>query len=250
VRSRSPEHNTYEAERRHAVAERERNYRKTSAADVLLSERRSPSVRDRDRDRERDRDHDRDRDRERDRDRRDYRDREHRDRDRERDRERDRDGHRDRDSHRDRERDRDHRDHRDNRDYDRRPPRGADETNHYDRERRTREEDRERLYRRRVHLDRDVDELPYGDERPSSSYSRTRPRPSVEEDDLDRRDSGRHSAKRVKLEGGAAATAAPAERAPSLGKRTPLQTTKEKEKEKEPTPSVRAGSEEGEIEEE
>ena len=116
VRSRSPvEQNTYEAERRHAVAERERNYRKTSAADVLLSDRRSParrspSVRDaRERDRDRDRDHDRDRDRDRERDRRDYRDRDHRgDRDRERDRDRDRERGADRERDRERDRDRDH----------------------------------------------------------------------------------------------------------------------------------------------
>ncbi|KAK3310395.1 uncharacterized protein B0T15DRAFT_36441 [Chaetomium strumarium] len=221
ARSRSPEHDTYEAERRRAVAERERNYRKTSAADILLSDRRSPSIRDRDRDR----DHDRDRERER--DRRDYRDRDHRDRERDRERERDRDRDRDRERDRDRDRERD-RDHRDHRDYDRRPR--ADDINHYDRERRSREEDRERIYRRRV-LERDVDELPYGDERPSSSYSRTRPRPS-EEDDHDRRD--RHAAKRVKLEG---------DRSPSRNARSPPP------KEKERTPSVRAGSEEGEIEE-
>ncbi|KAL2199807.1 hypothetical protein P885DRAFT_29574 [Corynascus similis CBS 632.67] len=255
VRSRSPaEHNTYEAERRHAVAERERNYRKTSAADVLLSDRRSParrspSLRDhRERDRERERDRDRDRDRDRERDRRDYRDRDHRDRDRERDRDWDRERDRERERDRDRDRDRDHRDHRD---YDRRPSR-LDEANHYDRERRTREEDRERIYRRRV-LERDVDELPYGDERPpSSSYSRTRPRPS-EEDDHDRRDGGnRPAAKRVKLESGGGseravngAGSSTGDRPPSRGQRTPLHS-KEKER---PSPSVRAGSEEGEIEE-
>lgn len=251
VRSRSPtEHNTYEAERRHAIAERERNYRKTSAADVLLTDRRSPagrspSIRDRERDRERERDRDRepdrererdrDRDRERDRDRRDYRERDHRDRERERDRDRERD----------RERDRDHRD-RDYRDYDRRPR--AEEANHYDRERRTREEDRERVYRRRI-LERDVDELPYGDERPSSSYSRTRPRGP--EDEPDRRDGNRPAAKRVKLENGSASgersvSGGTNDGPPSRGQRTPVPT---KEKEKVPSPSIRAGSEEGEIEE-
>ncbi|KAK4101687.1 hypothetical protein N658DRAFT_485976 [Parathielavia hyrcaniae] len=249
VRSRSPEHNMYEAERRHAVAERERNYRKASAADVLLSDRRSPAIRDRDRDRERerDRDLDRDRDRDRDRERRDYRDRDTRDRERDRDRDRERDRERGRDRDRDRERDRERdnrdRDHREHRDYDRLPSRPVDDTNHYDRERRTREEDRERIYSRRI-LERDVDELPYGDERPpSSSHSRnTRPRPS-EEDDLDaRRDNNKqHAAKRVKLDGGDHH-----QRPSSRGQRTPLPKEKEPPL---PTPSVRAGSEEGEIEE-
>ncbi|KAK4681955.1 U1 snRNP protein [Podospora pseudoanserina] len=241
-RSRSPEHNTYEADRRHAMADRERNYRKTSAAEVLLSDRRSAdghhdSVRDRERDRDRDRDRiserdrerDRDRDRERDRDRaRDYRDR-----DRDRDRERDRD----RDHGRDRDRDRD-RDHRDHRDYDRRS-RPADDFNHYDRERRTREEDRERIYRRRV-LERDVDELPYGDERPSSSSRRPRP----EEDDHDRRSP--RQAKRIKVEDDRAATpsAATATAQPKSAAAAPAAIKEEK-----PSPSVRAGSEEGEIEE-
>ncbi|KAK4201852.1 hypothetical protein QBC40DRAFT_277671 [Triangularia verruculosa] len=243
-RSRSPEHNSYEAERRHAMADRERNYsRKTSAAEVLLSDRRSTdghhdSVRDRDRERDRDRDRvsdrdrerdrDRDRDRERDRDRaRDYRDR---DRDRDRERERDRDHGRDRD----RDRDRDHRDHRD---YDRRS-RPADDFNHYDRERRTREEDRERIYRRRV-LERDVDELPYGDERPSSSSRRPRP----EEDDHDRRSP--RQAKRVKVEDDrAASTATTTAQSKSAATTSPATVKEEK-----PPNSVRAGSEEGEIEE-
>ncbi|KAJ4295861.1 U1 snRNP protein [Collariella sp. IMI 366227] len=273
ARSRSPEHNTYEAERRHAVAERERNYRKTSAADVLLSERRSPSVRDhrergdrdrdRDHDRERDRERDRDRDRDRERDRRDYRD--HRDRDHRDNRDRERD--RDRDRERERERDRDHRDH--HRDYDRRgplPPRpSTDDTNHYDRERRSREEDRERIYRRRI-LERDVDELPYGDERPSSSYSRTRPRADGDDDHDDRR-------KRVKVESAPPPSGnRPGSRGGGGGGRTPLPAKDSKLKEetgekKEPAPAaaaaaaaataappaapvvVRAGSEEGEIEE-
>lgn len=260
VRSRSPEHDPYEADRRKAIAERERNFRKSSMAESLLSDRRSvdghhDSIRDRDRDR----------DRERDRDRRDYRDRDRereRDRDRDRDRERDRDRDRDRDRERDRERDRDHRDRdrdreRDrDRDYDRRPR--HDELNHYDRERRSRDEDRERIYRRRV-MDRDVDELPYGDERPSSSR-RTRP----EEDDHDRHD-GRPPAKRVKTEPSTTATpaasvpAAPAtapavkDEATSLardGVKSP-QPQKQQEKENTPPPPavVRAGSEEGEIEE-
>jgi pre-mRNA-processing factor 40 len=148
--SRSPEPDPYEADRRKAIAERERNYRKSSMAESLLSDRRSndghhDSARDRDRERDRDRDRER--------------------RDRDRDTPRDRDRERDRD-----------------RDYDRPRTRRDDELNHYDRERRTREEDRERLYRRRV--DRDVNELPYGDERPSSSRRRR-----ADDDDADRRDS-------------------------------------------------------------
>ena len=93
------------------------------------------------------------------------------------------------------------------------------------------------MYRRRV-MDRDVEELPYGDERPSSSR---RPRAADDGDD------GR-SSKRVKLEDSKtpreptpqrdAAVAAAARQ----GTRTP-QAPKDK------SPSVRAGSEEGEIEE-
>lgn len=151
--SRSPEHDSYEADRRKAIAERERNYRKSSMAESLLADRKShDSHYDSARDRERERDRDRDRDRD------SGRDRERRDRERDRDRDRERD-----------------------RDYDRRSRRD-DELNHYDRERRSREEDRERLYRRRV--DRDVNELPYGDERPSSSRRRR-----ADDDDVDRRDS-------------------------------------------------------------
>lgn len=79
-------------------------------------------------------------------------------------------------------------------------------------------------------MDRDVEELPYGDERPSSSR---RPRP--DEDDYDRRDS--RSSKRAKLD--------------DTREPTPLRdgrhSTRTPPKEK--SPSVRAGSEEGEIEE-
>ena len=192
-RSRTPERDVFEADRRKHIAERERNYRKSSMVESLLSDRRSVGSPHDSRDRDRDR-------------------RDHRDRDRERDRERDRD--RDRDHGRDR-------------DYDRRSR--QDEQNHYDRERRTREEDRERLYRRRV-MDRDVEELPYGDERPSSSR---RPRP--DEDDDDRKD-GR-SSKRPKIEN---------TREPTPH-RDARQSTRTPQKEK--SPSIRAGSEEGEIEE-
>lgn len=55
--SRSPEPDAYEADRRKAIADREKNYRKGSAADTLLS----PGRRgDRDRERERERDRERD----------------------------------------------------------------------------------------------------------------------------------------------------------------------------------------------
>lgn len=218
-RERERERDVFEADRKRAIEVRERNFRKSSMAESLLSDRRSvdsPYDSVRDRDRERDRDH--------------------------RDRDRDRRGDRDRRDSRDRERDRD---------YDRRPRHRGDDRddfNHYDRERRTREEDRERFHnRRRVTADRDVDELPYGDERPTSSSQR-RPRAADEND-------GR-SSKRVKLEDTAAATREPtphrdaAAAAARQGTRTPQQAPqREKEKAKSPTVSVRAGSEEGEIEE-
>jgi pre-mRNA-processing factor 40 len=211
ARSRSPEPDPYEADRRKAIAERERNYRKSSMAESLLSDRRSN---DGHHDPVRDRERDRDRERERDRDRRD----------------RDRDSHRDRDhrDHRDRDRERYH-------DEDRPRSRRGDELNHYDRERRTREEDRERLYRRRV--DRDVNELPYGDERPSSSRRR---RP--EDDDADRRDS--RDTKRLKRESSRERTL---ERDVATKSKTPQPA--QPQKAESPSRSVRAGSEEGEIEE-
>ncbi|KAJ5047278.1 uncharacterized protein L3040_003112 [Drepanopeziza brunnea f. sp. 'multigermtubi'] len=57
-RSRSPEPDAYEADRRKAIADREKNYRRASVADTLLS----PGRRDRgDRDRDRSRDYDLDR---------------------------------------------------------------------------------------------------------------------------------------------------------------------------------------------
>lgn len=161
TRSRSPEPDLYEADRRKAIAERERNYRKSSMAETLLSDRRSPAGHDDREYRERDR----------------YRERE-RDRDRERERDRERD--RDRDRDRDRERERD-------RDYDRPPRSRRDEPiSHYERERRDREEERERSYRRRV-VERDVEGLNYGDEKP------TVPRRRRAEDDDDRRPDSRDS---------------------------------------------------------
>lgn len=140
TRSRSPEPDLYEADRRKAIAERERNYRKSSMAETLLSDHRSSGGHD---------------------------DREYRDRDRERDRDRDRDRHRERERDRDRERERDR-----DRDYDR-PPRSRrdDPLSHYDRERRDREEERERSYRRRI-VERDVEGLNYGDEKPTTPRRR------------------------------------------------------------------------------
>ncbi|RFU79963.1 hypothetical protein TARUN_2255 [Trichoderma arundinaceum] len=63
-RSRSPEPDAYEADRRKAIAERERNHRKTTMAENLLATERGrlsppPSRRERDRERDRDRDLDR-----------------------------------------------------------------------------------------------------------------------------------------------------------------------------------------------
>jgi pre-mRNA-processing factor 40 len=43
---------------------------------------------------------------------------------------------------------------------------------HYDRERRDREDEREKLYRRRGDPRGSIDELPYGDERPGGSRRR------------------------------------------------------------------------------
>lgn len=48
--SRSPEPDAYEADRRKAIADREKNYRKASAADTLLSPSRRGGDRERDRD--------------------------------------------------------------------------------------------------------------------------------------------------------------------------------------------------------
>ena len=111
--SRSPEPDAYEADRRKAIADREKNYRKTSVADTLLSPSRRGDRLDRERDRERDRDLDRP--------------------------------------------------HRSRRD---------DSMSHYDRERRDREDEREKLYRKRGDPRGNIDELPYGDERPSGSRRR------------------------------------------------------------------------------
>jgi pre-mRNA-processing factor 40 len=100
-RSRSPEPDAYEADRKRAIADREKNYRKGSAADTLLS----PAGR-----------------------RGDF--------------------------------EKDNRSRRD------------DSMSHYDRERRTREDEREKLYRRRADPRGSIDELPYGDDRPSGRRRR------------------------------------------------------------------------------
>ena len=105
--SRSPEPDAYEADRRKAIADREKNYRKANVADTLLS----PPRR----------------------------------------------------SDRDREVDRPHRSRR-------------EDSTHYDRDRRdprdARETDREKLYRRRGDPRGSIDELPWGDDRPSTSRRR------------------------------------------------------------------------------
>lgn len=98
--SRSPEPDAYEADRRKAIADREKNYRKGSAADTLLSPARRSDRPDRDLDRP-------------------YR------------------------SRRD------------------------DALSHYDRERRDREDEREKLYRRRGDPRGSMDELPWGDDKPN-----------------------------------------------------------------------------------
>ena len=113
---RSPEPDAYEADRRKAIADREKNYRKVNVADTLLSPGRRGDRSERDRDRERDRDLDLVK-----------------------------------------------------------PPRSRrDDTVrvNYDRDRRDREEEREKLYRRRGDPRGSIDELPYGDERPSGSRRR------------------------------------------------------------------------------
>jgi pre-mRNA-processing factor 40 len=98
--SRSPEPDVYEADRRKAIADREKNYRKGSVADTLLSPGRRGDRGDRDLDK----------------------------------------------PHR---------------------SRREDSMSHYDRERRDREDEREKLYRRRGDPRGSIDELPWGDEKPS-----------------------------------------------------------------------------------
>ncbi|TVY85364.1 Pre-mRNA-processing protein prp40 [Lachnellula suecica] len=171
--SRSPEPNAYEADRRKAIADRESNYRKGSAADTLLSPRHRG-----DRDRERDRDLDK-------------------------------------------------------------PPRSRrdDGLSHYERERRDRENEREELYRRRADPRGSIDELPYGDERPSGGSRRRRADSPVGSEG-----SSARMVKRSRRE------LTPRERSPPPRRhrtRTPPAAIPSKEE-----PAVHSGSEEGEIEEE
>lgn len=112
--SRSPEPDAYEADRRKATADREKNYRKANVADTLLSPGRRSSDR----------------------------------------------GERLRDPDREREPDRIHRTRREAS-----PPR-------QDRERRDRDDERDRQYRRRGDPRGSIDDLPYGDEKPSGSRRR------------------------------------------------------------------------------
>lgn len=111
--SRSPEPDAYEADRRKAIADREKNYRKSNVADTLLSPGRRGSDRG--------------------------------DRPREPDRERDLD----------------------------RPHRNRREPSpRHDRDRREKDDERDRLYRRRGDPRGSIDDLPYGDEKPSGSRRR------------------------------------------------------------------------------
>ncbi|ORY62108.1 uncharacterized protein BCR38DRAFT_458707 [Pseudomassariella vexata] len=206
--SRSPEPDAYEADRRKAIAEREKNYRKSSMAESLLSDRRTSDT---------------------------YRDRDVRDV-RDRDRER---GDREKERDRDRDRERDVRDVRDVRERDRDyvPRSRRDEPpSHYDRERRDREEERERLYRRRVER-APVDELPYGDDRPTSS----RRRRADDDEGYDRRDS--RDSKRLKRE------RTPRERSPPRDGHQKTRTPPAVQPPSKKDAGVHSGSEEGEIEE-
>ncbi|KAG9235628.1 formin binding protein-like protein [Amylocarpus encephaloides] len=170
--SRSPEPDAYEADRRKAIADREKNYRKGSAADTLLSPRRGDRERDRERDRELDR------------------------------------------SHR---------------------SRREDSMSHYERERRDRDDEREKLYRRRGDPRGSIDELPYGDEKPSVRRRRA-------DSDVESASSSR-IAKRTRRE------LTPRERSPPRERRQRTRTPPAPLPPKE-EPAVHSGSEEGEIEEE
>ncbi|CZS90335.1 related to U1 snRNP protein [Rhynchosporium graminicola] len=188
-RTRSPEPDAYEADRRKAIADREKNYRKASAADTLLS----PGRRDRG-DRERDRDFDLDR------------------------------------PHR---------------------SRREETSSHYDRERRERETEREKLYRKRGDPRGSIDELPYGDERPSGGASGGSRRRRADSD-VESADSTR-LAKRTRRD------ITPRERSPI----PPLRERRHRTRTRTPPPTaavaaipagkeevaVHSGSEEGEIEE-
>ncbi|KAI1004375.1 Pre-mRNA-processing protein prp40 [Podosphaera aphanis] len=169
--SRSPQPDAYEADRRKAIADREKNYRR-SAVDTLLS-----PVRRGDRDRDREIDLDR--------------------------------------PHRSR----------------------REEISYYDRERRDRDSEREKLYRRRGDPRGSIDELPYGDERPSIIKRR-------------RVDSDGDSVNSSKVAKRRKDTTL-RERSPNSGRdrkhkaRTPPAPAPPQE-----APALHSGSEEGEIEEE
>ncbi|KAK6335598.1 hypothetical protein TWF696_002365 [Orbilia brochopaga] len=175
---RTPEPDAYEAERRRAAGERERQHLKSGTT--------FPGGRsDRERERERERG-------ERERSERDRSDRERNDRERERERERDRDRDRDRDRERfDRDRERDaywERD-RDEREREREARHSAN-VSIYERERREREEERERSFRLRDRED-------FGNGVPRR---RTRPLSPGEESDIARRDAKRSRHERGSFE--------------------------------------------------
>ncbi|CCU81928.1 pre-mRNA-processing protein prp40/formin binding protein (FNB3) [Blumeria hordei DH14] len=170
--SRSPEPDAYEADRRKAIADREKNYRRGGAADSLLS----PARRS---DRERDRDRDIDLDR---------------------------------------------------------PHRSRREGNgYYAWDRRERDPEREKLYRRRGDPKGSIDELPYGDERPTVS-KRRRP-----ESDGESASSLKATKRRTEL--------TPRERSP-VPSRERQQRTRTPTLHPKDEPALHSGSEEGEIEEE
>lgn len=191
--SRSPEPDAYEADRRKAIADREKNYRKASVAETLLSPgRRDTRV---DRDRERD----------------------------------------------DRDLDRPHR------------SRREEAVSHYDRERRDRENEREKLYRRRGDPRGSIDELPYGDERPSGGSRRRRADSDVESAGSTRiakvSSDYRYFIPTCTNNSQRSRRESPRERSPPRERhhrtRTPPVVIPPKEE-----PAVHSGSEEGEIEEE
>ncbi|OBT79990.1 hypothetical protein VF21_01166 [Pseudogymnoascus sp. 05NY08] len=173
--SRSPEPDAYEADRRKAIADREKNYRKGNVADTLLSPARRGSDR----------------------------------------------------SERDRDFDRSHRTRRDD---------PLDRHERDPRDKRERDDDRERLYRRRGDPRGSIDELPYGDEKPSSV--RRRRADSDLESGVSKRDTKRTRRERT-----------PPRESPAQDRaakaKTPTTTLPPKE-----DPAVHSGSEEGEIEEE
>lgn len=178
--SRSPEPDAYEADRRKAIADRERNYRKSSAADTLLS----PNRRSIDRGDGRLRDD------------------------------------------RDRDIDRPHRSRRELT-----SPR-------LERDHRSRDDDRERSYRRRADPRAPVDELPWGDEKPSASRRRARADSDVESG------GSRRDSKRSRRDSRARETSPPRDRnhKTRLSKSPAPLPAKEEE-------ALQSGSEEGEIEE-